>query len=367
MRLAWRELRRTPRRFLPTTAALALLVILLLVLGGLLDGLYNGSTGALRAQESDLVVYSKPSRDSIIRSRIDEATRDTIAGVDGVADTYGMGIALVGARVPGEDELADVAVIGYEGAVDGVPAPPGPGEAWADSSLEADGVEEGDRLLLGPERVPVTVRGFVDDTSYLQQGGLWVEPETWRQVLNRSRPGSAVEDGTFQVVWVDAADGADVDEVGRRIDDATGTTSTLTRGDAILALPGIDAQNTTFTQIIFVTFVVAGLVVALFFALLTLERTGLFAVLKAVGASSWQLIAGLALQALVVSAAAFVIGGLLTLLLSLGIPDSVPLDLTVSRAVFVAVGVLVMAVIGGAISLRRIVRIDPASVVGAGV
>jgi hypothetical protein len=35
--------------------------------------------------------------------------------------------------------------------------------------------------------------------------------------------------------------------------------------------------------------------------------------------------------------------------------------------VFVAVGVLVMAVIGGAISLRRIVKVDPASVVGAGV
>lgn len=367
MRLAWRELRRAPRRFLPTTAALALLVILLLVLGGLLDGLYNGSTGALRAQESDLVVYSTASRDSIIRSRIDAATRDTVAGIDGVADTYGMGIALVGARVPGEDELADVAVIGYEGAVDGVPAPPGPGQAWADSSLEADGVEEGDRLLLGPERVPVTVRGFVDDTNYLQQGGLWVEPETWREVLNRSRPGSAVEDDTFQVVWVDVADGADVDQVARRIDEATGTTNTLTRDDAILALPGVDAQNTTFTQIIFVTFVVAGLVVALFFALLTLERTGLFAVLKAVGASSWQLIAGLALQALVVSVVAFVLGGVLALLLSLGIPDSVPLDLTVSRAVFVAVGVLVMAVIGGAISLRRIVKVDPASVVGAGV
>ena len=50
MRLALRELRRSRRRFVPTTAALALLVVLLLMLGGLLDGLYIGSTGALRAQ-----------------------------------------------------------------------------------------------------------------------------------------------------------------------------------------------------------------------------------------------------------------------------------------------------------------------------
>ena len=163
------------------------------------------------------------------------------------------------------------------------------------------------------------------------------------------------------------AEGADATQVARRIDRATGTTHTLTRDDAVLALPGIQEQNRTFTQIIGVTFLVAGLVVALFFALLTLERTGLFAVLKAIGASSRQLIGGVVVQAAVVSVLAFAIGAAVTWLLSLAIPPSVPLALTGSRAVFVAVGVFVMAVIGGAISLRRIISIDPASVVGAGV
>jgi putative ABC transport system permease protein len=367
MRLAWRELRRRPRRFLPTTAALALLVILLLFLSGLLDGLYRGSTGALRAQESDLVVFSKESRDSVIRSRIDRATRATVASVPGVEATHGLGVALVGAQVPGEESVADAAVIGYQAAVAGVPAPPPAGEGWADTSLEADGVEVGDRLLMGPARVPIRVAGFVEDTSYLQQGGVWVEPQTWREVLNASRPGAAVESGAFQVLTVETVAGADSSRVAARIDATTGTTSTLTRDDAIRALPGIEEQNATFTQIIVVTFLVAGLVVALFFALLTLERTALFAVLKAVGASSRQLIVGVGLQAVLVSGLAIVVGGVVTQLLALAIPPSVPLALTASRAVFVAVGVLVMAILGGALSLRRIVKIDPASVVGAGV
>ena len=42
------------------------------------------------------------------------------------------------------------------------------------------------------------------------------------------------------------------------------------------ALPGIKEQNSTFSAIIYVTLFVAGLVVALFFALLTLERIGLY-------------------------------------------------------------------------------------------
>ena len=101
MRLALRELRRSTRRFVPTTAALALLVMLLLFLGGLLDGLYLGSTGALRAEDADLVVYSESSRDSVIRSRIDPELRAEIESVPGVRRTSGLGFALVGARVPG--------------------------------------------------------------------------------------------------------------------------------------------------------------------------------------------------------------------------------------------------------------------------
>ncbi|MFM8303784.1 MAG: ABC transporter permease [Actinomycetota bacterium] len=366
MRLGLRELRRRFRKFVPTTAALALLVVLLLMLGGLLDGLYLGSTGALRSQESELAVYSDSARDSVIRSRIDPGTRATIESVDGVAATSGFGVALVGARVPGARDLADAAVIGYEGNVAGVPAPPAPGTAWADDSLEADGVRVGDTVKVGPTRIPLEVIGFVTDTNFLQQGALWVEPETWRAVLAESRPGAAVDDDVFQTVWVDIAPGADRSEVADAIDAATGTTKTLTRQEAVLAIPGIKEQRATFTQIIGVTFFVSALVVALFFALLTLERTAMLGVLKAVGASSRQLVTALGTQTVLVTALAYALGAALAFGFSLVIPPDVPITLTTSRAVYVAVGVFVAALIGGAVSLRRIVRIDPASAIGTG-
>ena len=52
MKLALRELWRRPGRFVVATAILALIALLLMVLGGLLDGLVAGSTGALRAQRA---------------------------------------------------------------------------------------------------------------------------------------------------------------------------------------------------------------------------------------------------------------------------------------------------------------------------
>ena len=76
------------------------------------------------------------------------------------------------------------------------------------------------------------------------------------------------------------------DEVAAAIDEATGdATETLTIADAVEALPGVSQQRSTFNQIIGVTVIVAVVVVALFFALITVERIGLYGILKAVGAS----------------------------------------------------------------------------------
>ena len=58
MRLALRELRRRPNRFVVAAVILTLIALLLVFLGGLLDGLERGNTGALRLQDADAVVFA---------------------------------------------------------------------------------------------------------------------------------------------------------------------------------------------------------------------------------------------------------------------------------------------------------------------
>ena len=113
------------------------------------------------------------------------------------------------------------------------------------------------------------------------------------------------------------------------------------------------------------TIAIAVIVVALFFALLTVERLGLYGVLKAIGARSRTLFAGLVVQAVVVTAVAVIIAGVLALLLDAVIPPgTIPLDMSVRRIVTSAVLLLLAAVVGCAFSLRRVLRVDPASAIG---
>ena len=364
MRLAWRELIRRPTRFLTVGVALTLIVLLLLVLGGILDALVQSSTGLLKAQSAPLIVYSTDSKGSLDRSRVTGSERDAIAKVPGVHEATGLGLALVAGHVEGRTEPADVAVFGYQAPNRKVPAPPGPGEGYADRSLADDGVSIGGTIELGTARIPVRVVGWVSDTDYNLQKGLWVDAATWRRTLNANIPDAAVAPGTFQAVLVTPEEGMTPERLASQIEGAVPTVTVLTITEAIALVPGVSEQNSVFSAIIGVTFAVAGIVVALFFALLTIERVGLLGILKAIGASSKTLAAGLTLQAVVIAVGAMVLGSILAIGLSQVIPAAVPLTLSVGRFAFTAVGLVVMALIGSAVSFRRIVRIDPAAAVG---
>ncbi len=375
MRLALREMIRRPGQFMTAAVLLTLIAMLLMLLGGLLDGLIARSTGAVRAQRADLVVFSATAEQSFLRSRVTPETRAQVAAVPGVTSVAGIGVTQLGARIPGNGprDLADVALFGYQQAPDGVPAPPADGEVWADSILKDDGVKQGQTLQLGPERSEVKVVGFVDDVSYSGAGSLWANPATWREVQNANRPASSVAPGVFQALLVRTS--GDSSAVAAAIDRATadnsgantpgGATETVSLATASDAIGGVKQQRSVFNQIIGVTLVIAAVVVALFFALLTVERVGLYGVLKAIGARSRTLFAGVVAQATVVALTAAAVGTVFAVLLDVLLPPgAIPYQLLPSRVVISGVSLLIAAVIGSSFSLRRVLRVDPASAIG---
>ncbi len=368
MKLALRELRRRPGRFVTASVILTLIALLLMFLGGLLDGLIKSSTGAIDGQDADAIVYSSQARSSFQRSRIDADLRATIEAVPGVTETGGIGVAQLGARVPGKGprDLASIAMFGYEIPPRGVPAPPAPGEAYADDALRADGVMEGMEILVGPARTPITIVGFVGEISFNGQASLWTDAATWRDTLAANIPAGRLDDDVFQALVV-RGDGSSSQLVAD-IDAATdGATASLTIPDAVMAIPGVSEQQNTFNQIIGVTIVIAVVVIALFFALITVERTSLYGVLKALGARSATLFAGLVVQAVVVTLIASFIGGGFAFAIDALVPaGGIPLDVTVTTVARSALLLLFASIVGCAFSFRRVLRVDPASAIGTG-
>ena len=186
-------------------------------------------------------------------------------------------------------------------------------------------------------------------------------------MIGANRPSERAGAGVEQALVV-RTHGRPPAEEAAAIDRATGgATRTLTIDQAIQALPGVSAQRTTFNQIIGVTVAIGVLVIALFFALITVERMGLYGVLKAIGASSWTLFAGVLLQALIVALIASAIGVTAGVALDLAIPSggSIPFSADAGRLLTSTAYPIVAALIGCTFSLRRVLNVDPAAAIGS--
>ena len=137
------------------------------------------------------------------------------------------------------------------------------------------------------------------------------------------------------------------------------------RAEAADSIGGVRQQRSVFNQIIGVTLVIAVVVVALFFALLTVERIGLYGMLKAIGARSRTLFGGVVVQAVVVALIAAAIGSGFALFLDRALPPgTIPYQLLPGRLIVSSAALVVAAVVGSVFSLRRVLRVDPASAIG---
>jgi putative ABC transport system permease protein len=365
MRLALLELRCRPSRFAGAATVLVLVAGLLVFLGGLADGLNANTDGALRIQSGDVVVFSAASQRSLPQSVVTAAEAQQVAAVPGVEAVGGIDLLQVGARLPGRGprELVDVALFSFDIPLTDAVAPPPDGQVLADALLRERGVRLGTTMLLGPTRAPVVVAGFVTDSGYQGQGTLWGSRATFEAVRGEGRRADVLPRDAARVLVVRTAAGADAEAVARTIDATVGSTTTLTRAAAAAAVP--DIGGAVFNALIGLTVLVGVIVVALFFILLTIERAALYGVLKAVGGRSRTLLAGVIAQATVLAALAG------CLAVSAGVvtdavlpPGGVPFELSPGRAVISVVLVLVAAMAGSTVSLRRIVRSDPASTIG---
>lgn len=363
--LATSEIRRGRGRFAAVVSALSLIVFLVLILASLADGLFFGATGAVRSTSATAYGFSTDAEGSLIRSRLDITDVERFAAAPGVEAAGPVGVLLTGGVGP-EGEL-DLAVFGIEVGGPGTPTTlvegrlPEPGEsgvAAADSQLQRFGVEIGTSVSVGGESAEIV--GIVTDSSYQLQPTIWTSVDTWRAMRDAVRPELRGQPTSINSVALITAPGADLAAIAASIPDTTVLTAEATG----LAIPGVEQQASTLNSIIYTTLAVAALVVALFFALLVLEKRELFAALKALGTPTSRLGVAVIVQALVSSALGVVIGTLVARGFGLLIPADVPTLFRTDTLITIAVFTLVAGFVGAVFSLRRIARIDPATAIG---
>jgi putative ABC transport system permease protein len=154
------------------------------------------------------------------------------------------------------------------------------------------------------------------------------------------------------------------DAVVGDINDAVAGVEAGSRQDAIEALPGYSAEMGTVRMILVFLFLIASLVMAAFFYIITLQKTSQFGILKALGAQTRTLATDLVGQVAMLTVIGAVIGATLANIIAALIPATVPFYLDNSLVLGYSALLVIVAIVGALFSAMRIARVDPLIAIG---
>lgn len=365
MNLALTEMRRAKLRFGLLTAAVALLVFLIVFLSSLSGALLRAFTGAIESLPADGLVYNENARANVQASRLPAGTVAEVAEVPGVAQAGALSVLSANAVVAGQpDELQVVGV-----TPDSPSQPTGLREGTFPASptevaIDASQVEAqiGDTVRVNGSSIDFVVTGRLVGTQ-LGTDTAWITAAGYEALLTELNPG--LPEVPVNAVAFSVVPGADPAAVAAQVQQAVPDTQALDIDAAVAAIPGVESVGRTFGLLVGITFVIGVVVVGFFFLILTVQKLKTFTLLRATGASTRSLAGSVVTQisavVLLASALATVLAWVALTGLSTGLP--VAIDPVTTSGVVAAV--LLASLAAGLLSVRRIAALDPATAAGA--
>ncbi|MER7519888.1 ABC transporter permease [Streptomyces sp. NPDC126499] len=358
MFVAWRDLRFAKGRFTLMGTVIVLITLLVGLLSGLTAGLARENVSAITGLPADRLAFAAPPAGQSVSFTNSTVTADQWlrwAQRPGVTAAEPLGIRTLNATAG--DRTAALSAFGTRPG-DGL-APEsgrlGPGRAvLSESAAKELDARTGEAVRLGP--LQVTVAAIAGDASYSHTPVVWITLDDWQKLgLSGTRPGAQA---TVIALGGSGADWAAGDE-------AAGTRS-RTVDEALTAIGSYQAENGSLQMMRGFLFVISALVIGAFFTVWTIQRSADVAVLKALGASTPYLLKDALGQAVVMLTAGTLLGtGLAVAVGALISGGDVPFVLQPLTVLGPAAVMIVLGVLGAALSIRRITAVDPLTALGS--
>lgn len=374
MFLALRDIRFAKGRFALMGAVVALISLLLVLLSGLTAGLGNQSTSAIATMGDAAknpvrqLVFGAPAGNpaklSFTESQITQEQADIWAKQDGVAGAYPVGISQSRLQGVGENQgISGVAVFGV-----GTPAN---GAAGAEAGITPSAIKDGE-VILGESVAKdlslgtgdsVTIAGtelrisrIVADEWYSHSSVAWTTLSTWQKLAHLSDP-----DQISTVLALTYRGDAEPDLAAGNT--AAGTVSESRTG-SFAGMASYKSENGSLLMMQAFLYGISALVIVAFLTVWTVQRTRDIAVLRAMGASGGYVLRDALAQATLVLVAGAGLGGAVGIIGGVFAANVAPFLLTPATTLLPIAGIIVLGLLGAAVAVRRVTRVDPMLALG---
>ncbi|MFD1408587.1 ABC transporter permease [Kroppenstedtia eburnea] len=360
MFLAVRELKHSKLRFLLIGLIMILITCLVFIISGLAEGLSADNGSSIQNMNADALVLQSDVDKRLDRSVLSEKKLDEIRdlGIDAVP----LGQKMASAIREGTDRKMDATFFATWAESFLVPPvvegksldPDRPDGVLVDEKLKR---EEGLRLhdVLQDEVSGEKLRviGFTSGQTFSHTPVIYVTTQKWAKI--QPSGASNLYNGVAVRGKADAV---------KKIETSVDGVEAVSKEEALKSIPSYQAEQTSLNMMIAFLFVIAAFVLAVFFYVITLQKTQQFGVLKALGANTGYLAGNLIGQVILIAAVSIAVGVGGTFAMNALFPAGIPFALDTGMILQYSALLLGVAVAGSLLSLVRVAKVDAMEAIG---
>jgi len=377
--LAFKEVWRNRGRFFLFSLVIALITTLVLFIAALAEGLALANRQFLQKLDAELLVFQKNVDTSLSTSRIGRSKVNDVRRIEGVRAVGSLGLSS-GTLIYGPSRKnLNISLIGIEPGEPGTPllfagrelSTSRGNEVIIDDNLASRaGVRINDvitiKTIQGTDEkfFELLVVGMTDGQQYLFQPSVFLPYRTWDRIRPQGSSGSNLVELTSNVIAVRLDNPGEVDTVRSRIESEVEGVEAVDIPSAIEAIPGYRVQQSTLNTQSGFTLLIGILVIGGFFQIQLLQKVPQIGVLKAIGTSNVVVAAAVVMQIILVTTFGVILGGLITLGLAAGMPANVPIIFNGSSVILAIIALLSIGPLGGLVSVRLAISIEPLAALG---
>ncbi|PID25330.1 ABC transporter permease [Sporosarcina sp. P7] len=341
MKIAWKEMKKSKAKFLILGSIIFLVSFLTFIISGLANGLSQDNAALIKDLPDGQFYLSKDADSTYNLSKIDEEIQKQILMDNPNATAFSVQMGFVN---DAEDKQHSVAFVAstesglFENVKDG--------EIVLDSSLKENGIEVGDVLTNNQFSGEFIVKGFVDQQKYSHAPVAFIGMTNYQEIYR------VMEMQTIFIPGEEAPTLSALDSFSNK--------------EFLNAIPSYSAEQMSLNMIVWFLVIISGMLFAIFFYMMNVQKIGLYGILKAIGMRTISLFKMIWYQMLVITAISLALSITLSQAFSFVAPEGMPFHLTMDTvwmlsAVFMAVGF-----IGATISGIQVKNIEPLQAIQQG-
>jgi putative ABC transport system permease protein len=335
MNLAWKEMKKNKVRFLILGSIVFLVSLLTFIISGLANGLSQDNASLIKDLPDGYFYMNAEADETFNLSKIDSSIQEKLLNKQKDAAALSIQMGFLNDENGKQQSVAFVTSTKSNLFKD-VKA----GEVWLDRSMEDKGIKVGDTLTNNQFSGEFIVKGFVEQTKFSHAPVAFINIENYKEIYR-------VEE--MQLVFAPGEDQAE----------KVNGLQAFSKKQFLNSIPSYNAEQMSLNMIVWFLVVISGMLFAIFFYMMNVQKIGLYGILKAIGLKTSELFRMMWAQMIFITVTSLALSVAFSQVFNMMAPEEMPFSLPIDTTAQLSIVFLIIGFVGATLSGIQIKKVEP--------